>query len=141
MSLSMTLVHELASQAPTQIAAAAPMAGGDIFSKLNGITSSATGTAKLGGGLLGVLMILITAWRVRGAIAGVIAGFIGAAVFVWAVNNVGSSDISQPITDTIKGAPAVPSPAVPGQPTRPAPGIVNAEGSPASIPSSLSGAV
>ena len=136
MSLSMTLAQELASQAPTQIASLAPpMAGGDIFSRLNTITSSATGTAKLVGGLLGVLTILITAWKVRGAIAGVTAGFIGAAVFVWGINNVGSTDISQPISETIKGAPAIPSPAVPGQPTSPSAGSVNAaEGSPSSLP-------
>lgn len=105
MSLSMALVD----QASAQIVAMAPVAGNDIFSKMNSMTSSATGSARLGGGLLSVLFILITAWKVRGAIAGVIAGFIAAALFGWMVNNVGSSDITQPITDTVKGAPAVPA--------------------------------
>ena len=115
MSASLTLVN-LTTHASTQLVALAPAGSGDIFSKMNTMASSATGSAKLGGGLLAVLFVVITGWKVRGAIAGVIAGFIAAALFGWAVNNVSSTDVTQPITDTIKGAPAVPAaPSVPGQ--------------------------
>ena len=108
MSLSFAAVQELTAQTASNVVAMAP-AGNDIFSKMNTMASSATGTGKLVGSCLGVLFCLITAWKVRGAIAGIITGGIAAALFVWMVNNVGSSDISQPITDTIKGAPAIPA--------------------------------
>lgn len=105
----MSLSIALADQATTHIAAMVPAAGGDLFSKINTMISSATGSAKFGGGLLAVLFVLVTAWKVKGAIAGVIAGFIGAALFGWAINNVNSTDVSAPISETIKGAPAIPS--------------------------------
>ncbi len=106
MSLSSTLLAQAHAQVTTL---AVPAASGDIFSKMNTMAGSATGSAKLFGGLLAVLFVVIGAWKVRGAIAGVIAAFVAAAIFGWAVNNVSSANVTQPITDTIKGAPAVPA--------------------------------
>ncbi len=117
MSLSSALLAQAHAQVTTL---AVPAAGNDIFSKMNTMAGSATGSAKLFGGLLAVLFVVIGAWKVRGAIAGVIAAFVAAAIFGWAVNNVSSANVTQPITDTIKGAPAVPADPGHHQPVAPA---------------------
>lgn len=113
MSLSSSLLTQAHAQMTTLVVPAAG-SGNDIFSKMNTMAGSATGSAKLFGGCLAVLFVVIGAWRVRGAIAGVLTAFVAAAIFGWAVNNVSSTDVTQPITDTIKGAPAIP--ADPGHP-------------------------
>ena len=81
---------------------------GDVFDTVSNIGSSATTAALVIGGLLAIVFIIIIAWKSGGAIGAVITGMISAALFVWALNNIGDSGVQDQIGNTITNGAAVP---------------------------------
>lgn len=79
----------------------------NVFDTVSNIGSSATTAALVIGGLLAIVFIIIIAWKSGGALGAVITGMISAAIFVWALNNIGDSGVQDQIGNTItNGAPA-----------------------------------
>lgn len=102
----MSLIHTVPCYVHALGAATGP-GGSNWFDKFNTLATDATGSAKVAGSLIAVLLVVIVGWKTRGAIAGVVVGFISAALFAWMVNNVTSPALQKPISDTINGAGVV----------------------------------
>lgn len=84
------------------------LAGGGIFGTIETLASDAKATVLVIGILLAVVFIIITAWRTKGAIGGIISSALAAMLFIWFLNNVDSSDLQDRVDDTIpNGAPTV----------------------------------
>lgn len=79
----------------------------NVFDTISNIGTAATTAALVVGGLVAVIFIILIAWKSGGAIGAVITGMISAAIFVWALNNIGDSGVQDQIGKTItNGAPA-----------------------------------
>lgn len=79
----------------------------NVFDTVTNIGSSATTAALVIGGLIAIVFIIIVAWKSGGALGAVITGMISAALFIWALNNIGDSAVQDQIGNTIiNGAPA-----------------------------------
>lgn len=79
----------------------------DVWDWFSNAGTSSDAAAKKVGGALATLFILITGWRTKGAIAGIIAGAVAAIIFLYALNNANSADIQDKMKSTVKGAPTL----------------------------------
>lgn len=80
--------------------------GGDVFSTINNWSASTQKTAAIVGGAVATLLVLIGAWRSKGALAGVISAFVVGLLIVFAVSNVGNSNLQDKVKNTVNnGAP------------------------------------
>jgi|GEM_PF-5003819 len=77
--------------------------GGDIFTRIGNIANNSTEAMKLVGLAMITALFIVGAWRSKGALAGVITAFCGAAICWWALNHIGDSSITQQIDQTTKG--------------------------------------
>jgi hypothetical protein len=101
----MSVLLEVANNSAPTLAAAVPSA--DWWAWLSNAGTSGDAAAKKVGGAMATLFILITGWRAKGAIAGIIAGAVAAIVFLFILNNANSADIQDKMTGTVKGAPVI----------------------------------
>ncbi|MDN5766103.1 MAG: hypothetical protein L0H96_09600 [Humibacillus sp.] len=121
------------SQTVMQIAAAVP--AGDIFQTINSLGSKATGSVKIIGGAVALILVVVAGWRAKGAIAGLLVAGVAGLVFVFIMNNIGNADLQQSVKDTVVPANGF----VPSRDLPPANAIEPGPG-PASLPSPLSAA-
>ena len=73
----------------------------DVFDTATSFLDSTYGILILLGGVVGVLFIIIVAWKARGALTAILSGAIAGMLFVWVVNNVANDEVQSQITDTI----------------------------------------
>lgn len=78
----------------------------NVFDTVTNIGNDATDAVLVVGGLVAVLFVIIIAWKSGGAMGAVIGGLVSAAIFIWALNNIGGSGVQDQIGNTINGAPA-----------------------------------
>lgn len=91
----------------TTLTTAAGVPSADWWDWMGNAGTSGDAAFKKVGGALATLFILITGWRAKGAIAGIIAGAVAAIVFLFILNNANSVDIQDKMKGTVKGAPAL----------------------------------
>lgn len=79
----------------------------DVFDTITAVASSATGAALVVGGLVGIIFIIVIAWKSGGAIGAVVTAAVSAGFFIWILNNVADAGVQDQIGNTIvNGAPA-----------------------------------
>lgn len=86
------------SQIAMHIATAVPA---DVFDNINALGSKATGTAKIIGIALAVILVLIGGWKAKGALAGLLLAGVAGMFFVFIMNNIGNADLQKTVKDTI----------------------------------------
>lgn len=91
------LIHSVTESVFTSM----PAGSGDVF----GFATSMAGNTKkaviAGGGALATLLVVIAAWKSKGALSGVISGFVVAVLVVFAVANADNSSVQQKIKNTV----------------------------------------
>lgn len=90
-------IHSAAEAAISSL----PAAGGDIFGWANSMFASTKSAAIAGGGAIATLLVVIAAWRTKGALTGVVSGFVVAVLVVFAVANADNSNIQQKVKNTV----------------------------------------
>lgn len=86
------------SQIAMHIATAVPA---DIFDNINTLSSKATGSVKVVGGAVALILVVLAGWKAKGAIAGLLVAGVAGLVFVFILNNISNADLQQSVKDTV----------------------------------------
>lgn len=87
---------------PLHILVTAVPAGGDnFFTDIQNLSGSAATTAKVLGGAVATILLLVAGIKTRGALGGIAAAAISALLFIWLLSNVNSADIQKKVDNTV----------------------------------------
>lgn len=73
----------------------------DLFETATSILGNTRLVLLILGGVIGLLIVIIIAWKAKGALSAIVSAAVVGILFVWVLNNIDNDDIQSQLTDTV----------------------------------------